>query len=417
MSTPASQEPEPGRDALVYDPSRVSWAVAETVSMPPSSLARAAVYLTILLIAGAVVFAHLTSINITVEGAGALRPSNKIIPVKTEATGRIATLAVREGQHVKKDQVLVELEDQVAPEELAKARALIARLDALTKMDSTKNLAATLAEAQAAADEPMKLDILGLVRERSSLAEAVNGLYEALRGVYDLPSLSAADEAEREQAESKIAKIRSQGMAGEMSSELADLQQRVTQASVAIRSRREQAVSKVSAARGALEIQVRSFEQALELNVRSQHVLAPADGVVQKLSVSGTRELVTSGQTLFEVIPDGGSLIAEVQVANRDISQLKVGMPVDLRLDALPYQDYGALPGHIAEIPPDATTSQQSGTSSYFIKISLDRTSLDAGQGPRPVLLGMTLHAEVKVKRRTLLDIAIREILQIKDRL
>ena len=417
MSTPASHDAEPGRDALVYDPSRVSWAVAETVSMPPSSLARAAVYLTLLLIAGAVVFAHLTSINITVKGAGALRPSNKIIPVKTEVTGRIATLSVKEGQHVKKDQVLVELEDQVSPEQLAQARALIGRLDDLTKKDTTSKLAATLADAEQAAEELMKLDILGLVRERSALAEAANGLYEALRGVYDLPSLSAADEAELDQAQAKMQKIRRQGMASEMTNELADLQQQVTQASVAIRSRREQALAKWSSARGALEIQVRSFEQALELNVRSQRVLAPVDGVVQKLSVAGTRELVTSGQTLFEIIPDGGSLIAEVQVANRDISRLKVGMPVDLRLDALPYQDYGALPGHIAEIPPDATTSQQSGTSSYFIKVSLDRTTLDAGQGPRPVLLGMTLHAEVKVERRTLLDIAIREILQIKDRL
>ncbi|HEY1553577.1 MAG TPA: HlyD family efflux transporter periplasmic adaptor subunit [Kofleriaceae bacterium] len=412
-----SNEPEPGRDALVYDPSRVSWAVAEVVSMPPSSLARGAVYLIVLLIAGAVVFANFTSLNITVEGMGALRPSNKIVPVKTEVAGRIAVLSVKDGQEVKKDQVLVELEDQIAADDLTKTRALIKRLDALSKISPNDSSATTMTEAEAAADELMKLNISGLVRERSSLAQAANSLHEAVRAVRDLPVLSAADDAEREQALSKISKIKKQGMATELSNEINDLEQTVTRATVAIRSRREQAVAKVSEATSALSIQVRSFEQAFDLDIRSQHVLAPTDGVVQKVAVSGTRELVTAGQELLEIIPDGGSLIAEVQIANRDISKLKVGMPVDLRLDALPYQDYGALPGHIIDIPPDATTSQQSGISSYFIKIGLDRTSLDAGHGPRAVLLGMTLHAEIKIERKTLLDLAIKEVLQIKDEL
>jgi multidrug efflux pump subunit AcrA (membrane-fusion protein) len=408
-----SNEPEPGRDALVYDPSRVSWAVADTVSMPPSTLARTAVYMIVVLIAGTVVFAYLTSIWITVEGAGAIRSSTKVIPVRTEVAGRIAVLSIKEGQAVKKGQVLVELEDQVNSETLERAHTLIKRLDTIVKGgDST----ATMTEAGVIAQEPMRLNIPGMVHERSALAEAANALYQALRGVHDVPELSGADYAERAEAEAKISKIRKQGLASELTNELADLQRTVMRANVSMHGRRDQAIQQLTSARGGLEVQIRSFEQGLEVHIRSQRVVSPSDGIANKVAVSGPSELVPAGQTLLEIIPDGGSLIAEVQIANRDIAQLKAGMPVELRVDALHYHDYGTLPAHIAEIPPDATTGQQGGTPTYLVRLSLDRTSLDAGKGPRPVLLGMTLQAEIQIRRRTLLQLAINEILQLKDK-
>jgi multidrug efflux pump subunit AcrA (membrane-fusion protein) len=407
-------EPEPGRDALRYEASRVSWAVADTVAMPPATLARTATYMTVFLIVSTVVFAQCTSIWMTVEGVGAIRTSAKAIPVRTEAGGRIAVLSVKDGQVVKKGQVLVELEDQVGAETLDNARGLIKRLDALVKDDQSN---AAMTEAGAIAQELMQLDIPSMVRERSSLAEAANGLSQSLRGVQDVPELSAADAAERAEAQAKIARIRRQGLASELTNELSDLQRTATRLAVSMSSRRDQAHQQLTSARSGLAVQIRSFEQALALHIRSQRVLAPSDGIANKLAVSGPAELVPAGQTLLEIIPDGGSLTAEVVIANRDIAQLKVGMPVELRIDALPHHDYGTLPAHIAEIPPDATAGQQGGSPTYLVRLSLDRTTLDAGQGPRPVSLGMTLQAEVQIRRRTLLRLALNEILQLKDKI
>lgn len=411
---PPASQPEPGRDALVYDPSKVSWAVAEAVSMPPSSLARIAVYLTLLLVVGAVAFAHLTSISITVKGRGAIRTSAKIIPIRAEVGGRVAVLNVENGSSVKKGQILVEMQDQLAGENLERARALIERLDALVAAGDSR---ATMTEAGVVAQEPMRMNVPVLVQERARLAETINALYQALRGVHDVPEQSLADKAERDAAEAKIQKIKLQGLAADLANELAELEQKVTRLNVSMRSRRDQAMQRVSSARGALEVQIRAFEQALELHIRSQRVLSPADGVAVKVAVSARGELLTAGQTLLEIIPDGGNLVGEVQIANRDIAQLKLGMPVDLRLDAMPYQDFGSLPGRIIEIPPDATVGEQGGPPTYVIRVSLDRISLDAGQGPRPVLLGMAFEAEVEIRRRTLLELAIIEILKLKDEL
>ena len=116
-----SDDKDPGRDALIYDPSRVSWAVAESVSMPPASLARIAIYMIVALVFATVVYARLTWISMTVDGQGVIRTSAKVVPVRAEVGGRIAVLSVKDGQAVKKNQLLLEFEDQVAATTLERA--------------------------------------------------------------------------------------------------------------------------------------------------------------------------------------------------------------------------------------------------------------------------------------------------------
>ncbi|HEY0192140.1 MAG TPA: biotin/lipoyl-binding protein, partial [Kofleriaceae bacterium] len=124
-----SDDKEPGRDALIYEPSRVSWAVAESVSMPPASLSRIAIYMIVALVGAAVLFAQLTWISITVDGQGFIRTSAKVVPVRAEVGGRVSVLSVKDGQVVKKGQLLVEFEDQVDAATLDRAKQLIKDLD------------------------------------------------------------------------------------------------------------------------------------------------------------------------------------------------------------------------------------------------------------------------------------------------
>lgn len=405
---------DPGRDALVYNPSRVSWVVSETIAMPPSTLARSALYFVLFLIVAAGVFAHFTEVSVTVAGAGMIRTSNKSVPVRITQPGRIAVLHVADGQTVKKDDVLVELEDQLDPATFEATQTLIKKLDALVKKGDTQE---SIREAGLLAQEPMRLTMNALVRERGTLADTINELYSAQRALGEVGAMSAGEAAEANIAAEKIKKIKEQHLETQLASELAELQATVTKAGAAMYGRRDVAVQKVRSARAALEVQIRSFEQAIQVHMKSQRILSPADGVLDKCTVTTVGELLTSGQILCEVIPAGGKLVAEVQIQNRDIAELEVGMPVLLRIDALPYQDYGVLPGHIAEIPRDAQVGSGGGPATYLVRISLDRTSLDAGKGSRQVLLGMTLFAEVQMRRRTLLSMILVEVLKLGDAL
>jgi len=407
------QKVEPGKEALIYDPSTVSWAVADAVARPPQILSRIGLYLVVALVATAGAYAYLATIAITVNGRGIIRTSSKVRPVRALATGKVAQLLVANGKHVKKGDPLVEMENNLAPPDLERANRIIASVKKLLAAGDTR---AVMTDAGVLTQEPLRLTGPVLVRERASLAEALNGFYQALGVMHDgTPALTRADVTERQIAEGKIAKIRSQHLEDDLRNELQDLEKTVGRLSVAIRDRQEQGRRGVSSARTSLEVQIRSFEEGLRSQTENLTINAPVDGAVSNLKIAGTGELLQAGQALFELIPEGGKLLAEVEIANKDIADLKLGMPVKLKLDAYPFQDYGALDGLLTELPEDVAPGDKGAPPNYIVQVTPKAEALLAKGEQKPVKLGMTLGADIEVRRRTLLQLAVVEILKLKD--
>ena len=81
---------------------------------------------------------------------------------------------------------------------------------------------------------------------------------------------------------------------------------------------------------------------------------SPVDGVVQSVNVTTVGQVVTPAQSLVTVVPDGTPLIVEATVSNNDIGYIKVGQPVQVKVDTFPFQKYGTLSGTLVWISPDA---------------------------------------------------------------
>ena len=408
-----AEKVEPGKEALIYDPSTVSWAVADAVARPPALLARLGLYLIVVIVAAALVYSYLATIAITVGGRGTIRNSGKVRPVRALSTGKVAQLLVANGKKVKKDEPLVEMENNLAPPDLERAKKIIASVKHLLGGGDTR---AIMSDAGVLAQEPWRITGPVLARERASLAEALNNSYQSLRTLHEsTPELTRADVSERQIAESKIAKIRSEHLEDDLRTELQDLEKSIARLSVSIRDRQEQGRRGVSSARTSLDVQIRTFEEGLRSQTENLTVTAPVSGVVSNLKITGTGELLQSGQQLFDLIPEGGRLIAEIEIANKDIADLKLGMPVKLKLDAYPFQDYGALEGPLTELPADVTVGEKGTAPSYIVQVTPTRETLSFRGEEKPVKLGMTLQADVEVRRRTLLQLAVVEVLKLKD--
>jgi hemolysin D len=85
-----------------------------------------------------------------------------------------------------------------------------------------------------------------------------------------------------------------------------------------------------------------------------QWLRAPVDGVVQSVNVTTVGQVVTPAQSLVTVVPDGTPLIVEATVSNNDIGYIKVGQPVQVKVDTFPFQKYGTISGTLVWISPDA---------------------------------------------------------------
>ncbi len=113
---------------------------------------------------------------------------------------------------------------------------------------------------------------------------------------------------------------------------------------------------------------------------------APFDGIVSAVDVE-VGALVTPGRPVVE-LTDVSPLHLTVQVDEIDIRQIRVGMPANVQLDALPAVE---LPATLAEIA--LVGENEAGIVSYDARVELDESHPD-------VRVGMTAEASVIVDQR-----------------
>ena len=85
---------------------------------------------------------------------------------------------------------------------------------------------------------------------------------------------------------------------------------------------------------------------------------APIDGVVQQTAVTTVGQVVTTGQQLAVITPNGGRLQVEALVSNLDIGFVKLGQPAVVKVDAFPFTRFGVLHGKVVKIAPSAVAEE-----------------------------------------------------------
>ena len=163
-------------------------------------------------------------------------------------------------------------------------------------------------------------------------------------------------------------------------------------------------------------VAVTSQLNQLRLDLKNQGLRAPADGVVFELASKLPGAVTQPGQTLLQVVPNE-SLIARVQVANADIADIQVGLPVDIRIDAYPFTEFGAAQGVISKVGSEALplNPQTPGMTAFPIEVRLDRQFLERRSQRFSLRPGMTINAMVKVRQRAPISYVTEEITKAFD--
>jgi HlyD family secretion protein len=267
---------------------------------------------------------------------------------------------------------------------LATARARLTQVLAGTRPEQVEQAKEALRQAELAAS---------LARQN----------LERTRSLYDggLVARSQLDQAQN-QAEVADAQLRAaqarvrETEAGSRPEEVAIARAQVREAEVALQQARAQRLSeRVQAADvAAAEAQVRNARaQAAQARdrVAETRMVAPIGGIVATLSVQVGQSVIgglTSGGTLVMTIADLRALQAVVNVDESDIAQVRVGMPVRIRADALRDRTFD---GRVARIAPQATVVQN--VTQYAVVV-------EVANPDRALRLGMTVDAEFVVLER-----------------
>lgn len=134
---------------------------------------------------------------------------------------------------------------------------------------------------------------------------------------------------------------------------------------------------------------------------------------------------VHTGDEIAQIAPDNSSLAIKGLVRNADISKVKIGQQVQIRIWACPYPDYGTLKGEVIKISPDAISLEEkiaSPTSPvtakqgfYEVTIKPFTNSLRKQGQSCNLQLGMEGRADIISREETMIKFLLRKARLITD--
>lgn len=142
-------------------------------------------------------------------------------------------------------------------------------------------------------------------------------------------------------------------------------------------------------------------------------IRAPVSGVVTYVAHTQPGAQVEPKAPLAGIAPEGVRPVVHVEIQDRDRAFLKEGMPVKLKFSAFPYQRFGFLGGTLDYLSPSASPSVKSNAQNQILvykgRITLDQDyySTEGGATRVPLRFGMAAVAEVVVRKRRLIDLAL----------
>ena len=163
--------------------------------------------------------------------------------------------------------------------------------------------------------------------------------------------------------------------------------------------------------------------QQVETQRRSSVILATSNGIIFKLNLRNSGQVVRVGESIAEVVPDSPSLVIKAIIPTAEINKIAISQKVQLRVDACPYPDYGIANGTVKTISPDAITPQNKDTTttnspgiSYF-EATIQPEGNSFGINGHKCLLqsGMNATADIISREETALQFMLRKARLITD--
>ncbi|HVG84763.1 MAG TPA: efflux RND transporter periplasmic adaptor subunit [Vicinamibacterales bacterium] len=294
--------------------------------------------------------------------------ATRFADIGSASMGRLVSLSVREGDRVKRGQMLARIDPVQAASSADAAAAGLKALESEAQ-GATNQIRASQADLVAAearaADAERQLKRARELRQSGLIAQS------------DLDTAQATFDTTTAQVRSAEAAIR-----------------RIEQAQAAAERRVTQARAEVARARDQLS---------------KTDITAPIDGVVTRLEVEEGEMVVIGVQnqpgTILMTISDLSSINAEVKVAEADVLRLATGNPATTTLEALPGRTFS---GEVVEIGASALpqVGTQAAAREFRVKVRIEG---DLGV-LRP---GLTCDAEILVAERTnVLTVPLQAVVQ-----
>ena len=437
-------------------------AALEIIEKPASPGLRMLLWVLCTLFAIAILWACIGKVDVVAVASGKIVPASNVKIVQPIEIGSVRAIHVRNGQHVRKGQLLVELDPTLVGADEAQANRAQLSADVVRARNDT--LLAYLDGRPPFFHAPPGTPA-ETIRTQQQFVRAAIAQYEAERA--SLRQSRAEQAADLVGAQAEITKLREtlplverqltarQELAGKgyfsklkvmeyeqlriehlqnievQESNAAKAQAAIANIDAQIEKLREtlgkEAVSALSEASDKSAIAAEDLRKAGQRRI-FQQLRAPVDGTVQQLVVTTVGGVVQPAQPLMVIVPDDSEVAVEAMIQNKDIGFVRESQPVRVKLEAFPFTDYGLLQGVVESISRDAIEQNQpqsagAGTNAqhaqqalvYAVRIRLKEKSLRIAGRDQAIGPGLAVQAEIKTGERRIIQYLLSPVTQALD--
>ena len=312
-----------------------------------------------------------------VTAPGKLEPLGVVKDVQMPVGGVVDQVLVKEGDRVKKGQLLLKLDTEATQDRKASVEKTIQFKEqqlSLKQVELTRYLAVNDTEQQVLRDS------LVLEKEVLSRLDKLNR-EGATAELQFLQQRNKVQEVAGQLEQAKVERLRQQAIleqgARELSSNLADLRSKLIE---------------------------------LNVNIRYQAIRAPEAGLVFELKPKSKGFVAETSEPVMKIVPFD-RLEARVEVPSKDIGFVQVGKAADISIDSFPATDFGVLQGTVRKIGSDALPPDQLKQFYRFpVDIRLNSQQLKLKSGASlPLQVGMSITANVKLRKVTYLQLLLSD--------
>lgn len=401
-------------------------------------LGTAAVAVLMLIIFG---WGILTEISGAVIAPGKMVVDSNVKKVQHPTGGVVGDLRVKDGDRVKKGDIVVRLDETQARTSLAivtkaldemegRQARLEAERDGADKVTFPADFVARKDEpdvAQAMASEQRLFELRRSAREgqRQQLVEQIDQLKQQIagndeqiaaktkeidwnsqelggvRGLWKdkLVPFSRVTTLERDNARLHGERGALTASIAQAKGRIAEIQLKILQIDEDLRTEVGKELAEIRGKRAELtERRVAAEDQLKRIDL-----VAPQDGTIFQRAVHTVGGVIQAGEVLMLVVPDADELIIEAKVSPQDIDQIHAGQAAVVQFGAFNRRTTPELNGEVIGIGADITTDDKKNESYYAVRIRISDKEMARLEGLQP-MAGMPVEVFIKTSPRTVVS-------------
>jgi hemolysin D len=367
-------------------------AALDILETPPSPIRIAFIYTICGLVAAALAWSYFGYLDVNAVAPGKIQPAGRTKVIQPMEAGKVITIRVADGDRVKAGDILVELDPTEA---IATQNAIMGSLIDLRAEIQRRNVAVEAArpehvmttasitwdkdipeDTQRRQERVLRADLTQLAatldalvaqrHQKETQRDGFTSSIAAQKALIDVSSehlgmletLFNKNVSSRKdvlavlqlvrQAETTLVNL--EGSLADSVSALAVLDTEITKTRESFITDNTQ---KLSDGQRKVDNLVQELVKATA-KVGHMTLTAPVAGTVQAVAVTTIGQVVTTGQELLHVVPEGLPLEIEAYVLNQDIGFVEAGQDAVIKVDAFPYTRYGSISGKVTHVATDA---------------------------------------------------------------